>query len=129
MYYCLATKYFILLLTIMSIQYCVCVCVCVCVCLHSCSTHPHANRISSAPLCIVVSTICLSLPDIFHFMSQRAPFSGDGGLGNLLNTERVFCFILQLTSETFLIRRRLQRDIITNGHTGFHVKYPSLRFV
>jgi hypothetical protein len=126
-YCCLATKYFVLLLTIVSMQYSVCVCVCVsvCVCIHLLLTR-HANRIFSEPFYIVISAAYLSLPDIFHVMSQTAQFSGGGGgVENLLNKKRVFCFILQLMSETFLILRRLKRDIIINVHIGFHVKYLS----
>ena len=36
----------------------------------------------------------------------------------LLNIKCVFWFSLQLLSETFLILRRIQRDIITNEHTS-----------
>jgi hypothetical protein len=35
---------------------------------------------------------------------------------NLLDTIRVFWFSVQLLSETFLILRRIQRDIIINVH-------------
>jgi hypothetical protein len=37
----------------------------------------------------------------------------------------VFLFSLQLLSETFLILRRTERDMI-KMYTGFHVQYPSL---
>ena len=53
---------------------CVCVCVGVCVCVCVCVLVPHtlhANRISSAPFCIVTSAAYLSLPDIFHVMSKN----------------------------------------------------------
>jgi len=43
------------------------------------------------------------------------------GGGELLNIKYVFCFSLQLLSVTFLILRRIQRDIIIN------VYRPSLR--
>jgi hypothetical protein len=38
---------------------------------------------------------------------------------NLLNTKCVFWFSLQLLSETFLIPRRTQRDIIINVHRSW----------
>jgi len=45
---------------------------------------------------------------------------GWGGEGRLLNIKRVFfLFSLQLMSETFLVLRRIGRDMII----GLHVKY------
>jgi len=41
----------------------------------------------------------------------------------LLNTKCVFWFPLQLLSETFLILRRNERDVI-KMYIGLHVKYP-----
>jgi hypothetical protein len=41
----------------------------------------------------------------------------------LLNTKCVFWFSLQLLSETFLILRRTERDIIKKIYIGLHVKY------
>jgi len=41
---------------------------------------------------------------------------GGGGGGELLNIKCVFWFSLQLLSETFLILRRIQRDVIITAH-------------
>jgi len=43
----------------------------------------------------------------------------------LMNIKRVFWFYLQLLSETFLILRRTERDIVVNVHrSGPHIKHP-----
>ena len=55
----------------------------------------------------------------FHVISWTVRFSG----GKLLNTKCVFRFSLQLRSETFLIIRRNERDMI-EMYVGLHVKYP-----
>ena len=53
----------------------------------------------------------------FHIISQNARFSpgrgGVGGEGGLLNIY-FFLFSVRCLSETFLILRRIQRDMITN---------------
>jgi hypothetical protein len=41
----------------------------------------------------------------------------------ILNIKCVFWFYLQLLSETFLILRRIQRDIINVQYVGVHIKY------
>ena len=43
----------------------------------------------------------------------------------LLNIKMCFSFSLQILSETFLILRRIRRDIITNVH-GFSCKVPDI---
>jgi hypothetical protein len=45
-------------------------------------------------------------------------------LNKLLNVRCVLWLSLQLLSETFLILRRIQRDIIINVHTRGYVKFP-----
>jgi hypothetical protein len=42
----------------------------------------------------------------------------------LLTSKRVFCFPLKLSSETFFILRRTERDMIKKIYAGLHVKYP-----
>ena len=39
-------------------------------------------------------------------------------------TQNVFWFSLQLLSETFLILRRTEQDMINKGYIGLHLKYP-----
>jgi hypothetical protein len=48
-----------------------------------------------------------------HIISLKARFSGK----NLLDIKCLFCFFLQLSSETFLVLRIIQRDIIVNVHS------------
>jgi hypothetical protein len=48
----------------------------------------------------------------FHIISQNARFSKK--IKKLVNTKCVFRFYLQILSESFLILRRIQRDIIIN---------------
>jgi len=56
----------------------------------------------------------------FHIVSQPARFFG--GEKKLSNIKFVFWFSLQLLSETFVILRRTERDII-KMYTGVRVKY------
>jgi hypothetical protein len=53
----------------------------------------------------------------FHIISQTARFSGK----KLLNIKCVFCFHLQILSETFLVLRRMQRSTVINVHRS---SYP-----
>jgi hypothetical protein len=55
----------------------------------------------------------------FHIISQTARFSEK----KLLNIKCVFIFSLQLLYATFLILRRIQRDIVIK-YIGLLVKYP-----
>ena len=61
----------------------------------------------------LLSVTCLAAPY----------FSTSPTWRELLNIKRVCWFSLQLSSETYLILRRIQWDIITN--IGLHVQYPS----
>jgi len=54
-----------------------------------------------------------SSTQFFHIVSQTARFSKKKKL-YILNTKCVFQFSLQLLSETFLIARRTERDVIKN---------------
>jgi hypothetical protein len=63
-----------------------------------------------APYCHLRPTwLCHNFP---HYLVNGMIFGR-----KLLNTICVFWFSLQLLSETFLIPRRIQRDIIINVHT------------
>jgi len=44
----------------------------------------------------------------------------------VLNTKCVFLCSLQLLSKTFLILRKIERDMIKKLYIGLHVKYPLL---
>jgi hypothetical protein len=58
---------------------------------------------------ILPSVVCLALPYFCTLSHKRNDFRE-----MLLNTKRVFWFFLQLLSETFLILRRTQRNIVIN---------------
>ena len=57
--------------------------------------------------------LCLYL--FFHIISLTTRFSGKK---KLLNIKCVFCFSAQILSETFLITRKFQRDIVINVKTS-----------
>jgi hypothetical protein len=68
----------------------------------------HAKRMCHSAICgLSGSTI------FFHTISEK----------KVLNIKCVFCFPLQILSETFLILRRIERDITINVF-GLHVKHP-----
>jgi hypothetical protein len=75
----------------------------------------HAKRMRRI---IWSSVACLVLPYFFTLSHKQHEFRK-----NILNIKCVFWFFLNLLSETFLILRRIQRDIIVNVHRS-HVKYP-----
>jgi hypothetical protein len=63
---------------------------------------------------VILSPVApLVLPYFFTLSHDRHDF---GGKKKLYGIKCVFWFSLQLLSETFLILRRIQRDIITNVH-------------
>jgi hypothetical protein len=64
------------------------------------------------------SVACLALS--YFFMLSHKPHEFRK---NIVESKSVFLFSLQLLSETFLILRRIERDVITNVHR-FSVKYP-----
>jgi hypothetical protein len=57
----------------------------------------------------------------FHIISKAKIFQEK----HILSTERVLWFPLQILSETFLILRRSEQDMIKNAYC-LHVKYPLL---
>jgi hypothetical protein len=67
---------------------------------------------------VVICDLCGCII-FFHIISWTAFFRK-----KLMNVKCVFCFSLQLISETFLILRRTARDMIKKICTGLHVKYP-----
>jgi len=67
----------------------------------------HAMRVLHVVICGLPSTIFFP-----HYLINGTNFGGGGG--ELLNTKCVFWFSLQGLSETFLILRRNERDIIKN---------------
>ena len=88
----------------------------------------HAKRTRG----IILSSVACLAQHYFTTFSRTVRFSG-GGM--LLTTKSVFRVSLQLQSESFLILRRIRRDIITNIHgeillqiyTCIHTKNPLLR--
>jgi hypothetical protein len=60
---------------------------------------------------ILSSVACLAVPYFSTLSHKRHDFGK-----KLLNIKCVFCFSVQLLSETFLIIRRIERDIIINVH-------------
>jgi hypothetical protein len=77
----------------------------------------HAKRMRSI---ILSSVACLALLYVSTLSHKRHDFRK-----KLLNIKCVFWFFLQLLSETFLILRRIQRDIIINVHRSL-CKVPLL---
>jgi len=85
-----------------SVTYSECVCVCVCVCILSYPTykaHAPYYHVWPAPLCNIFP----------HYLINGSIFGK-----KLLNTKCVFWFSVQRLSETFLILRRTERDMIKN---------------
>ena len=83
------------------------VCVCVCVCnLAFVFRHAHTFFADS---CFIVTRNLSNSTIFLHIISQRSRFSK-----HILSTKCVFWFSLQLLSETFLVLRRIGRDIIIN---------------
>jgi hypothetical protein len=82
------------------------------VCLYSCLSYPACK---SLLFCAALYEYCHLWPvwlcHIFpHYLINGTSF------GKLLSIKCVFLFSVQLLSETFLILRRIQRDIIINVH-------------
>jgi hypothetical protein len=70
--------------------------------------------------CTVLPSVdCPALPYFTALTHKGQDFlcGGEGGVGwGILHIKRVFCCSLQILSETFLIPRRIKRDITTNVH-------------
>jgi hypothetical protein len=62
---------------------------------------------------------CPALPYFANYLINGTIFGE-----KILNINCVLIFST-ISSETFLILRRTQRDIVTQTYTGRHVKYPS----
>jgi hypothetical protein len=77
----------------------------------------HAKRMRRI---ILPSVACLAVPYFYTLSHKRHDF-----WKKLLNIKCVFWFSVQLLSETFLILRRIQRDIIINIHRSLR-KVPLL---
>jgi len=72
-----------------------------------------------APYYIVICGLPRSTIFPPHYLINGTTF----GKKKLLNTKCVFRFSVQILSETFLIPRRIQRDITINVHTGCPRRY------
>ena len=70
-------------------------------------------------VCAILSPVACPALKFFHVISQKARFSGRGE--ELLNIKCVLIFS-KTFSETFLILRRTERDMIEN-YIDLHVKY------
>jgi hypothetical protein len=87
-----------------SITYCVCVFVAL--------VSQHATRMR-----LIVTCGLSGYTIFFHISHKRHDFR------RVTEHKSVFWFSLQLSSETFLIPRGNERDMIKNVH-GLHIKYP-----
>jgi hypothetical protein len=72
------------------------------------------------------SVACLALPYFFKLSHKRHDFRK-----NFIPCKIVFSFSLQFSSEVFLIRRRIQRDIIINVHIllSTHIYYHQRTYI
>ena len=76
------------------------------------------HQLSSMRSSIVICSLS-DYTEFFHIISYRVRFSEK----KILDVKCVFRFSLQLLSKTFLILRRIEGDIIINGHRP-SCKYP-----
>jgi hypothetical protein len=83
----------------------------------------YASCNARAPYCIVICGLSVCLYHIFTLYLITSRVFGR----NLLDTKCVFWFSLQLSSETFLILRRIQRGIVMNV-CGSSCKVPFMLF-
>jgi len=70
--------------------------------------------------CAILSSIACPAVQYFSILSNKRHDSRE----KLLNMKCAFWFSLQCLSESVLILRRIERDII-KMYVGLHVKYPS----
>jgi hypothetical protein len=67
--------------------------------------------------CIILTSVaCLALQFFPHCLIKGTLFEK-----KLLNTKCVFCFSVQILSETFLILNMIQQVIIIHVHTSLHL--------
>ena len=66
---------------------------------------------------ILSSVACLAVPYLYTLPHEWHDFR------NKVIDNKMFSFCLQLLSETFLILRKIQRDVVKNVHKLL-VKYP-----
>jgi len=69
----------------------------------------------------IVCGLSLSTNFFPHFLINDMIFEKKK---KLLNTKRIFWFLLQLLTQIFLIIRRTEQDMIKYIYIGVHVKYP-----
>jgi hypothetical protein len=109
---CIRNKDYIFLCVCLRVGKCVRVCECICasVCLRACSlTHPACNEHAQ----------CNLRPFWLHHNFRHLLKNGTIFLKKkLLNIKCVFWFSLQLLFETFLILRRIKRDIVISVETS-----------
>jgi hypothetical protein len=80
-------------------------------CLYACLSYPFWKSRIFSPRFVLSSAACLVYHISLHYLIKGRIFGE-----NVLNIKCVFGFPLQILSETFLILRRIQRDIIINVH-------------
>ena len=66
------------------------------------------------PHSVFSSVDCPALPNFSTLSHKRHDFRGGGGFYE----HKLFRFSLQIRPETFLILRRIERDVIINVHTS-----------
>jgi hypothetical protein len=88
---------------------------CLCTCVHVALVVQHANRVRH-----IVKSLVTPLPPYFSTLSYKRH---DFRKKKLLNIKCVFWFFLQALSKTFLILRRIERDIYINVRT-YSCKVP-----
>ena len=91
-----------------------CVCVCPSVAL--------VIQLAKQMCCITLSSLACPAIPYFSTLSHKWHYFGK----ILFNIKWVFWFYLQLLSETLLIQRSIQRDIIINVHRSLH-KVPIIQ--
>jgi len=81
----------------------------------------------SCPACNAHAPYCHLWPVWIYNIFRHYLINGTIFEKKLLNTKCVFWFSLQLLSETFLILRGIERDVIKRMYIGLRVKYRLFR--